>query len=94
MSKLLTFNQIRHLHGLEFEALCHRYNERELYDLMVAGECWSFWPESVVIHLNFDRNPDGEPTMMQLNQEMMGAIRCADSDCEEFNVVDYVGSLA
>lgn len=84
--EVLTFNQIRHLHGLEFEALCHKYNERELYHLMAAGERWDFWPESVVLYLDFDVNPEGEPTMIQLNQETLDAINCLESECKEFHL--------
>lgn len=67
--RVLGFKQIRHLHGLLFEALCHRYTEQQLYQLLKNGETWYFWPEDVVMQVDFARNPEGEAKMIQLNEE-------------------------
>lgn len=65
----LGFKQIRHLHGLLFEALCHQYTEQELYQLLKAGETWDYWPKDVMMQISFAHNPQGEGKMIQLNEK-------------------------
>lgn len=82
MKEQLTFDEIKYLHSSEFEYLCSLYDEQALWDILQSGAEWKFWPENVIMHLNFSKSAEGVPEMIQLGPEAMKALKEAGEDEE------------